>query len=273
MRSLPPARNQLRIRCRCRLVATRFHSGSLWRQDFILSLLQVENLQPQGKTCSHGLKICAKGLGRSSFRTHSYLASAFAVYRAIATAFSSSLISFLKPCPLGAIAKTCCRSVTSMSRKDRSEKSCVLSLLWVHIFPCGCEFSTCTSPTRWNLVATGRRRGERNMGSRQGCFELWPQVFPCGCEFSTCTCLRHDGNLVATRDTMNSCHRSGTPCPSRKYPRDSAEEAFSEGSFSHWEKGHQNCKSLVRRLWIHRWNDRTRQSGVRSTRKNWGFSK
>jgi len=30
-----------------------------------------------------------------------------------------------------------------MSRKDRSKKSCVPSLLWVHIFPCGCKFSTC----------------------------------------------------------------------------------------------------------------------------------
>ena len=30
---------------------------------------------------------------------HSLLASAFAVYTAIATSFSNSLISFLKPCP------------------------------------------------------------------------------------------------------------------------------------------------------------------------------
>ena len=67
------------------------------------------------------------------------VASAFAVYTAIATAFFSSLISFLEPCPLGAIATTCyrtlaCRSVTTMSRKDRSEKSCVPSLLWAIIF-------------------------------------------------------------------------------------------------------------------------------------------
>jgi len=31
--------------------------------------------------------------------------------------------------------------------------------------------------------------------------------------------------------------------PSRKYPADSAEEPFSEGSFSQWEKGLHNCKS------------------------------
>ena len=37
------------------------------------------------------------------------LSSAFAVYTAIATAFSSSLISFLKPRPLGAFAKMCCK--------------------------------------------------------------------------------------------------------------------------------------------------------------------
>ena len=46
----------------------------------------------------------------ASILTHDVaaLASAFAVYRAIKTAFSSSLISFLKPRPLGAIAKMCC---------------------------------------------------------------------------------------------------------------------------------------------------------------------
>jgi len=76
MRSLPPARIQLRIRCRCRLVATRFHRVScgdkissclLWRQDFILSgkcKLKTcthmgklaptwENLHPHGTTCTH----------------------------------------------------------------------------------------------------------------------------------------------------------------------------------------------------------------------------
>jgi len=38
-------------------------------------------------------------------------------------------------------------------------------------------------------------------------------------------------------------HPMGYDLPSRHYPADSAEEAFSEGSFSQWEKGHQNCKS------------------------------
>ena len=46
------------------------------------------------------------------------LASAFAVYTAIAKAFSSSLISFLEPCPLW-----CHRSNV------------------LHIFTCGCKFS------------------------------------------------------------------------------------------------------------------------------------
>ena len=53
------ARNQLRIRCRY----------LLWRQDFILSLLQVGNLQPHVKTCCHGLKTCthnSKNLGSES---------------------------------------------------------------------------------------------------------------------------------------------------------------------------------------------------------------
>ena len=41
---------------------------SLWRQDFILSILQVENLQPHGKTCSHGLKTCThESLGTQLF--------------------------------------------------------------------------------------------------------------------------------------------------------------------------------------------------------------
>jgi len=51
-----------------------------------------------------------------------------------------------------------CRSVTSMSRNDRSEKRCVPSLLWVHIFPCGCKSSTCTCLRHdEDLVATKRR--------------------------------------------------------------------------------------------------------------------
>jgi len=37
------------------------------------------------------------------------VSSAFAFYTAIAKAFSGSLISFLELCPLGAIAKTCCK--------------------------------------------------------------------------------------------------------------------------------------------------------------------
>ena len=55
----------------------------------------------------------------SAFRRHRHaLASAFVVYTATATEFSSSLISFLKPCPL-----------------------------WCHrrnvlqVLPCGCKFS------------------------------------------------------------------------------------------------------------------------------------
>ena len=53
------------------------------------------------------------------------IASAFVIDTAIAAAFSSSTINFLEPFPLGAIAKTCCRtlascSVTSLTRKDGS---------------------------------------------------------------------------------------------------------------------------------------------------------
>ena len=49
--------------------------------------------------------------------------------------------------------------------------------------------------TRWNLVATGRRRGERKMGSSQG-------FLSCGCKFS------HVGasfQLALAFDTMKSC--------------------------------------------------------------------
>ena len=108
MRSLPPARNQLRNRYRWLSVVTRFpscllwrrdfhlvscgdeisscrscklensHPTSLcgeeisscllWRRDFILSILQVENLQPHGRTCSHvGNRAPTKAFERSSF--------------------------------------------------------------------------------------------------------------------------------------------------------------------------------------------------------------
>ena len=47
MRSLPPVRNQLRIRFRY----------LLWRQDFhLVGEVQVENSHPHGKTCSHNSK-------------------------------------------------------------------------------------------------------------------------------------------------------------------------------------------------------------------------
>jgi len=46
----------------------------LWRQDFILSILQVENLQPHGKNCTHGLKTCThKRLGTQLFSDRSFL--------------------------------------------------------------------------------------------------------------------------------------------------------------------------------------------------------
>jgi len=61
--------------------------------------------------------------------------------------------------------------------------------------------------------------------------------------------------------------RWGTPYPRRNVPADSAEKAFSEGSFSQWGKGHRNCKSRASRLWINRVLDRTMRSRVRNTRK------
>jgi len=132
-------------------------------------------LAPMGVRSGCSASADARALRRRSGRGPGALASAFAVYTAIATTVSSSLMSFLEPCPLGAIAQTCCRtlacrSVTSMSRKDRSEKSCVPSLLWVQVFnPWVQVFNLHMPSTRWNLVAT-RKSGE-------GEFELWQQVF------------------------------------------------------------------------------------------------
>jgi hypothetical protein len=145
--------------------------------------------------------------------------SAFAVYTAIATAFSSRLISFLEPCPL-----------------------------WCHrqnvlqVFPCGCKFSNLHFPDKikscrhkrhrhlvlsWfrsggnNLI--GRRRGIQRQGETDRQKSPWRE-----------NAARHRNRTVSS---------DGEPNPSRKYPTDSAEAAFSEGSFSQWEKGHQNCKS------------------------------
>ena len=58
MRSLPPARNQLRIGCRY----------VLWRQDFHLVI--VSKASASWKTCTHMGKLApTKGFERSSFRT------------------------------------------------------------------------------------------------------------------------------------------------------------------------------------------------------------
>ena len=94
------------------------------------------------------------------------------------TAFSSSLISFLKPRPLGAIAKMCCRtlacrSVTSMSRKDRSEKNCLPSLLWVQVF--NLHF-----PDTMTRCKSCRHKRYRNLiltDFEPELFELWVHVF------------------------------------------------------------------------------------------------
>jgi len=64
--------------------------------------------------------------------------------------------------------------------------------LWVQVFPCGCEFSTCTSPTRWkscrhkryrHLILSwfrtggsdlmGRRRGIQRQGETNRQKSLW----------------------------------------------------------------------------------------------------
>ena len=47
---------------------TAVHS-LLWRQDFSVSILHVENVQPHGKTLRHGMKTCTHG-----FKTGSRLA-------------------------------------------------------------------------------------------------------------------------------------------------------------------------------------------------------
>jgi len=72
--------------------------------------------------------------------------------------------------------------------------------MWVQVFPCGCKFSTCTSPTRWKSCR--HKRGGCEFSHVGASFptctsptrwkscrhkERWVQVFPCGCEFSTCT--------------------------------------------------------------------------------------
>ena len=72
----------------------------------------------------------------------------------------SETVSALVPSLKHAVIHSPCRSVRSVSRKDRPEKSCFPSLSRVHIFPCGCKFS--------------------HVGAS---FLLWVRVFSCGCEF------------------------------------------------------------------------------------------
>ena len=130
------------------------------------------------------------------------LTSAFAVYAAIATAFSSSLISFLKPCPL-----------------------------WCHrqnglqVFPCGCKFS--------NLHFSDTMKILSPQELWAASFLMWLQVFQLALAFDKM-------EILSPQDIPPSDPQL---VPRRKYSTDSAGEAFPEGSFSQWEKGHQNCKS------------------------------
>ena len=109
------------------------------------------------------------------------VASAFAVYTAIATAFFSSLISFLEPCPLGAIAKVCCE--------------------FSHV---GASFPTCTclrqdkilSPQ--DIQASDPRLVPSQVFSNCGC--TFSHV---GASFPTCTCLRQD-EILSPQEILES---------------------------------------------------------------------
>jgi len=145
----------------------------------------------------------------------------------------------------------------------------------------------------------GKSQGVVNCGSTfshvAASFPMWLQVFPCGCKFSTCridkmkSCRhkRQDKILSPQREvgrenvnrgrkaSKSHCFtRWGTPYPSRKYPADSAEEAFSEGIFSQWEKGHHNCKSRGqnasrRAVATIRQAERGRRGGRRTLEERW----
>ena len=101
----------------------------------------------------------------------------------------------------------------------------------LQVFPCGCEFSTCTSPTRWkscrhkryrhlilNWFRTGggdligRRRGIQRQGETDWQKSLWIE-----------NAARHRNRAVSPDGVRTYL--------SRKYPADSAEEPSSEGSF------------------------------------------
>jgi len=71
--------------------------------------------------------------------------------------------------------------------------------------------------------------------------ETWVRVFPCGCEFFNL----HFPDKMEILSPQEIPASDPQLVPSRKYPTDSAEEAFSEGSFSQWEKGIKTTKAEV----------------------------
>ena len=75
-----------------------------------------------------------------------------------------------------------------------------------------------------------------------------------GASFPTCTCLRHDGNLVATRDTMESCGHKETRCP-RVATRRHRHLILS------WFRAGGN-DLIGRRRWIHRQAETDRQKSL-----------
>ena len=101
----------------------------------------------------------------------------------------SETVSALVPSLKHAAIHSPCRSVRSVSRKDRSEKSCVPSLSRVHIFPCGRTFSLVgASFLLWLRVFQLALLRQDEISSPQrhvgAGFLLWVQVFSCGCKFS-----------------------------------------------------------------------------------------
>ena len=182
------------------------------------------------------------------------VSSAFAVYTAIATAFSSSRISFLKPCPLAAIATTCC----TFSHVGASFS------MWVRVFNfyfpdkmkscrhkrCGCEFShpmwvrvfnlhfpdtmkSCRHTRYRHLILdwfrtgggdlVGRRQGIQRQGETDRQKSLWLE-----------NAARHRNRDISP----DGIH----PTRAEMYPQILLRRLF-RGQFQPPEKGHHNCKS------------------------------
>ena len=120
--------------------------------------------------------------------------------------------------------------------------------MWVRVFPCGCEFPTCTC-LRQDEISSPQERWVKVFSSHVGAsFPMWVRVF--NLHFpDTMKILSPQEKrcpLAATRHRNRSVSPDGAhPTRAENIPKILPKRLFSDGSLSHLEKGIRTAKARL----------------------------